>query len=478
MSERTAIDSARRNRRRRFGRRMLSQKQKQAVSPVVATLILILVAVAAAAALYLWLNGWQTGITNSIGSPTPQASVTIGGSTSVFPFDSAAVAQFEQNNSNIVVSNNQGGTGAGMLAVCSGQVMIGTASTFETVSGLETADNCPVTTVITTVAWDAVDVIVPTANAHQLGSISFDTLTLIYDGASTTTPTLVPTTFNGVTDTSGILDVAPWSTHAALAWDQIPACVLGSSTCLGVTTAGALPIALATGIGAGAACTGNAALTCEAAGDSPCGFSVCAGGSVAFPATDLIKPVERSDASGTTQTFEARLLGASSATAFATSTGGLGFGGCGSNNLLSDCGIAVGSTANGNPGVITSVAASGDAIGYASDGLVRAVGSGVSFVDFNGVGETAASCASATLCANGAVVPSLGATGTISYGAQLEQGKVLPGSDVVYAGVRPFQWVTENTPAGEVEQLITWVMDPANNINIAADTAEVSVYSI
>src|SRR5579864_3834460 len=88
-------------------------QQGRAVSPVVATLILILVAVAAAAALYLWLVAWQGGVTGSIGSPSAQYTVTIGGSTSVYPFDQLAVAQFQQNNSNIVVSDNQGGSGAG-----------------------------------------------------------------------------------------------------------------------------------------------------------------------------------------------------------------------------------------------------------------------------------------------------------------------------------------------------------------------------
>jgi ABC-type phosphate transport system substrate-binding protein len=469
MSERTAIEYARLNRRRRLGRRALGRKQKIAVSPVVATLILILVAVAAAAALYLWLNGWQTGITHSIGNPGAQATVTIGGSTSVYPFESAAVAQFDQNNSGISVSVNQGGTGAGMLAVCSGQVDIGAASTFETVdgsSGLVTADNCPVTTVITTIAWDAVDVIVPTANLHDLSSMSWDTLTAVYDGASTTPATLLAPSIDGVTVTSGILDVAPWSTHAALAWNQIPVCTVGVANCAGSGVAEAV----ATSVGPGIACTTGTATCATGAGASPCGFTVCGGpfvavGSVA--ANDPVKPVMRSDASGTTQTFEARLLGATSATGFAASTAALGFGGCGSNNILADCGMAIPTTGNGNPGVISAVGASADAIGYASDGLVRATGSGVSFVGFVGVGQ-----ASAT-----PISPSLGSTGTISYGAQLEEGKNI-GTNTPYAGVRPFQWVTTNTPTGEVEQLINWVMDPANNINVAADTAEVSVYSI
>jgi flagellin-like protein len=464
------------NLRKRIQRRRAQAIRKgRAVSPVVATLILILIAVAAAAALYLWLVTWQGSVTGQIGNTGPQATVTIGGSTSVYPFEQAAVNQFEQNQTDIAISVNQGGTGAGMLAVCHGSVDIGAASTYETVTGLETTDQCPSTTVINTIAWDAVDVIVPTANVHQLQSISWDTLTAIYDGASSSTPTLLAPSIDGQTiSTTAILDVAPWSTHAALAWDQIPACVFGATVCGGVTTAGALPISLATTVGAGAACAGNPGLLCENAGASPCGFTVCAGGATLAEQTATITTVARSDASGTTQTFEARLLGATSATGFATTPAGLGFSGCGSNNILADCGIATPVTGNGNPGVITAVGGNANSIGYASDGLARATGSGVLFLPFLGTGQVAGA---GTGYSNGAVNPSLGTTGTISLGAQLEQGTALTVSDI-YAGVRPFQWVTTNTPTGEVQQLLTWVLDPANNINVAADTAEVSIYSI
>jgi flagellin-like protein len=456
-------------------RRARLLREKQAVSPVVATLILILVAVAAAAALYLWLVAWQGGVTGSIGSPHAQYTVTIGGSTSVFPFSEVAIAQFEANNSNIVVSDNQGGTGAGMLAVCHGSVDIGASSSLQTVSGLQTNDQCPSTTVITTVAYDAVDIAVPVANVHQLGSISFDTLAVIYGDASAkagSNPTLIPTTYNGVTTASGILFVAPFTGAAVggIAWDQVPACVNLAPTCMGVTGAGNVPIALATSVGPSATtCPGNAALICETAGASPCGFSVCAGGSVAFPGSDLVKTVARSDASGTTQTFEARLLGATSSNAFAASVPALGFGGCGSNNLIADCGMVATQTGNGNPGVISSVSGSPDSLGYASDGLIKASGSGVSAIAFNGPSQT---CASGTGCSNGAVSPTTGATGTISAGIKSSA------TVANYAGWRPFEYVTTNTPTGEVQRYIQYVMDPANNINFASESFEVSIYSV
>jgi flagellin-like protein len=411
-------------RRMRYAR---LRAQKKAVSPVVATLILILVAVAAAAALYLWLVAWQGGVTKGIGSPGAQYTVTIGGSTSVYPFDTYAVAQFEQNNSDVVVSNNQGGSGAGMAAVCAGQIDIGTASTLETVDGLETSDGCPTTQTllpdIQTVAYDAVDVILASGNPEGILSMNQTVLLSIYLADSVgSTPTLAMPAFG----TSLGLTVGGGAT-----WTEIP-------TTAGCFQHGGLP-----------ACTDSTYAT-------------------------AISTVSRSDASGTTQAFEARLLGATSATATATSLSGLGFSGCGSNNLLSDCGIATTKTADGNPAVITTVGTTAGAIGYASDGLVRAVGSGVIFVPFAAPGQTCAALAAypASQVIDCGVIPSLSATGTIAAG--------ITSSTTVanYAGWRPFEYVTLGAPIGEVERFIQFVLDPANNQNFATEAAEVSIYSV
>jgi flagellin-like protein len=448
-------------------RRAYLQRKQRAVSPVVATLILILVAVAAAAALYLWLVAWQGNVTGGIGTPNAQYTVTIGGSTSVYPFSEVARVQFQQNNSNIVVSDNQGGTGAGMLAVCHGSVDIGASSSLQTVAGLETTDQCPVTTVITTVAYDAVDVIVPAANTHGLQSISWDTLTAVYDGTSAGAATLLAPSIDGDAYAAP-LNAAPWSTHAALAWDQIPACVVNTATCGGAGN----PTESSTGvttIGAGVACATGVDICAAGGTTSPCGFTVCAGPFAGPTGANLIKTIARSDASGTTQTFEARLLAATSATGFAANLAGLGFGGCGSNNIIADCGMAATSTGNGNPGVITEVGAGADTIGYASDGLARASGSGVAIISFLAPGQTAAV---GTGYSNGGIIPTTGATGTISAG--IKSSTTTPN----YAGWRPFEYVTTNTPTGEVQRFIQFVMDPANNINFASESAEVSIYSI
>jgi flagellin-like protein len=438
-------------------RRARLLREKQAVSPVVATLILILVAVAAAAALYLWLVAWQGGVTGSIGAPNAHATLQIGGSTSVYPFDAVAVAQFEQNNTNIVVSNNQGGTGAGMLAVCHGSIDIGTASSLETVAGLETSDQCPSTTVITTVAYDAVDVAIPTANTHGLLSINWDTLNLIYDRASSTPATGTPTTLNGVAFPTGY-------PVGAITWADIPAAVAG-------VTIGTLGVEEVESAGAG---PGGAACAVPYAADicagtfgttaTPCGWSICTSGAAA------IDTVARSDASGTTQSFEARLLGYTSATGFAANLASLGFSGCGSNNLIADCGLTAVKSAEGNPGVITAVAGDANSIGYASDGLIKVAGSGVTYVPFLAPGQ--AFGVTAGQYSNGGIVPTTGATGTIAAG-------ILTSTTVAnYAGWRPFEFVTTNTPTGEAEQFIQYVLDPANNQNFATESYELSIYSI
>ena len=478
-------------RRRRYSHHF--RREGKAVSPVVATLILILIAVAAAAALYLWLVAWQGGVTKGIGSPGAQYTVTIGGSTSVYPFDTFAVSQFEANNSDVVVSDNQGGTGAGMAAVCAGDVDIGTASSLETPTGLETSSGCQAganAPVVTTFAFDAVDVVVPVANLHGLQSISYDTLTAIYDGASSTTPTLLNPTYAQASYAGIPFDEVPFTTHAALDWWNVPAGVAGQAlggTCgtETISTVAATPAADAAGAaGTGSALCDNEIVTPVGDG-SPCGYTVCAGpyaaiGTVA--ANDPIVPVERSDASGTTQTFEARVLGAISATGFATSFSGLGFSGCGSNNLLSDCGISLAHAENGNPGVISYVAGNPDAIGYASDGLTRASTSGVSC---EGIATAACGIGLAYPGESVGVAPqpALGSGGSISGGV-INGGFGPAGKTTTvtiansYAGARPFEYVTLGAPTGEVERFIEFVLDPANNQALSSESAEVSIYSV
>ena len=465
-------------RSQRFRRLRRGENRARAVSPIVATLILILIAVAAAAALYLWLVAWQGSVTGGIGSPTAQYTVTIGGSTSVYPFDQFAVTQFEQNNSNIVVSDNEGGSGAGMLAVCAGQVDIGTASAEETVSGASNSLESPISgggygcpaspaPTLTIVAYDAVDVIVQSANSHGLISVTAATLLTIYianDGGYSDYLAAQPA--SQLPGGYAFPDVNAQSlgatTITGLEWSQIPACAPTTAT----TCAGEAETAVtvtAAGTGTGMATCGGGADICGTT--TPCGYTVCAGPfgtstgtAVAGAGLDVVLPWARADSSGTEQSFTARILGIGDS---AGTTAGLGYTGCKPDGQLASCGINPPSAqlGTGNPAVITGVAGSADAIGFASDGLARASGSGVAFIPLEAVGQAAP------------VNPTTGGTGTIATGIL---GNLVTG----YQGWRPFEYWTLGTPTGEVARFINFVMDPANNQAFANEAAEVSVYSI
>jgi flagellin-like protein len=492
----TTMSGAQRERKQRYLRGL--RGEKRGVSPVVATLILILIAVAAAAALYLWLVAWQGNITGGIGQPSAQYTVTIGGSTSMQPFDQLAVNWFEQNNSDVAISNNGGGSGAGMLAVCQGNVNIGATTTPETASLLVADDSCPSTPgiTVTPIAYDAVDVVVASANTHGLLGINWDTLTAIYDhGSQATAPLLNAVSIDGASLAAApFLGVAPFDEYAtpaaytSLAWDQIPATVQTYVFAIGGLHETAAPTTNPATVTEGVSAGGVAAAgvpcgvsvsalndVCDtavfggAASGTPCGFLVCAGGGAA------IVPVERSDASGATLTLEAKLFGAVSATHFATSFSGLGYSGCGSNNILADCGITVATAEQGDEGVLNAVAANVNAIGYAGDGDARTnAGIGTAgIVPFDAVGQAGAlPQVSGTNYAYGAVVPTTGSTGTVAAG--------ITGSTTAnnYAGWRPFEFVTLQPPTGEVQRFIEFITDPANNAALALATGEVGLYSI
>jgi flagellin-like protein len=489
-------------RSQRFKRAWRGENRQKAVSPVVATLILILIAVAAAAALYLWLVAWQGGVTSGIGSPSAQYTLTIGGSTSAYPFAEAAAAQFEQNNSDVVVSVNQGGSGAGMSAVCGGQVDIGQASTYygtglaTTPSTLETTYGCPSTVSVEVVAYDGVDAIVASTNTHAVQNASWDTLQAIYVDASTSTPGTGGTTTSNINligattmDSAPKADVPQVATQGAgLVWDQLPACAqaeLGKA-CAGInfvnealapTTAGALganeKACTAAGSGPGGLYAND---LCDATAEATsCGFSVCAGGAGGDVATTggYLAPIGinvRSDVSGTTQSFISRLLAVAPTVTGTPNPYNLGFTGCGGDNQFDGCGMAYPTADghNGNPGVIAAVAGSADAIGYASDGLAQAGGSNVVPIDFQGWGQT--------VVVN--VVGESAALKAIAKGiSDHETDASTYASDQAYVGWRPFINVETSPPTGESLRYLQWIMDPANNENIATQTAEISIYA-
>ena len=185
-----------------------------------------------------------------------------------------------------------------------------------------------------------------------------------------------------------------------------------------------------------AACPSGVEPICTPAADtSPCGFTVCAG---PFGASSpRSSPARRrtpssSGAAPTRAALSSRSPRGSSASGTAPARRRASASpGCSPDGQLASCGInpPTAQLGNGNPAVISGVAAHPDAIGFASDGLARASGSGVTFLGFESVGQTSA------------VTPTTGSYGTIANGI-LSAGAVT----AQYQGWRPFEYVTLGTP--------------------------------
>lgn len=196
-------------------RRARLLREKQAVSPVVATLILILVAVAAAAALYLWLVAWQGQVTGTIGQPNVQSSLSIGGSTTVFPVTEKAIPWFEANNSGVKIADNPGGSGAGELALCSHSGAIDIAAMSRPMKAAELT-LCP-TAVQTVIGYDAVTATVTAASTgattNTAGIVSFgegELLAIFWqNGGQPTTGAGFPAVLGPVAGGAGDLVGAP-----------------------------------------------------------------------------------------------------------------------------------------------------------------------------------------------------------------------------------------------------------------------------
>ena len=418
MSERTTNERVRRNRRRRLGRRLMG-RNTEAVSPVVATLILILVAVAAAAALYLWLSGWQAGVTKSIGNPGPQYSIKIGGSTTVYPFDQQVVPWFEQNNSAVVVSDNVGGSGAGILAVCAGQVDIGASSRALTATDIAT---CPAL-----------------QNAVQTRL-----------AIAAIVPIVSSTTTTGFSTSSG------WEQAVLASIYQVNGGGSGIIT-TPVSNAGPGSTAAVFGLAAGApsaACTGGVAGLagkCYAWSDIPtnwgavgCQSATVGPTSCTYGTGGEIHLYDRADNSGTEANFLAKLLG----------------GKCGSDNQLDSCNVktsaSLGGSFTGNPA------------------LTAAVGKDPLGLGFTDVGQATSAVFAGQFQNTSQTLPVAATTSTIKAAAASTAIAPFAGD---YGGWTPLEYITIGAPTGEVQRFIQFAMDP--NVNQVACTLNgyISVYS-
>jgi len=455
MSEKSI---ARRERSLRYRR---LRRNEKAVSPVVATLILILIAVAAAAALYLWLTGWQGGVTKSIGQPTiPDVDkFSIGGSTTVYPLSQDAIKWFQQNYSTYNVTDQQGGSVAGAEAYCAGQVDVGAASSSFTTAQLS-GDGCSAAlasaTVQNVVAVDAIvgivsannpafSAVLPTPAGHVAdGNFSLNSTTMlaIYVADSSTVPTQnSPGGLQMLTNLSALAPYLCGQPAASFTGAVLPSTYTYLKVC---------PVP-----GAGS--------SFEWANiPFPAGCAVLAGGfwntATCTGATSDVSKItayDRADSSGTEQGFTQKyLLGAGYLAKDASGNS------CGTDNQLESCNIHV-THETGNPALAAAVAADNTGLGFNSYGqAVAQVGPSLLLAGYQ------------TNLKGGAVIqPTVTSVLVDGYrGVNLA---------AAYGPWRPLEYLTDGVPVPGtvIANYIQFVDGPGVNLALAQATGYISLYA-
>jgi len=455
-------------RRLRFRRRMANEK---AVSPVVATLILILIAVAAAAALYLWLVGWQGGVTKSIGSPTVPSDLkfSIGGSTTVYPLSQLAIQWFEQNNTNTNITDQQGGSVAGAEAYCQGQVTVGAASTSFTTAQLA-GDGCSgalaSATVQTVVAVDGIVGIVSAknpgiGNGHPTyevpdANVSFNASTMfaLYYAASSGTSSTNTGAFPGE-GAPGAYTYPAWLCGAAApaGWTaQRPASGAGSTAVYQNC-----PVS-----------QGHPIVWSNIPFPAGCDVTKPTGGTAGgcywpFANTNNTATYDRQDSSGTEQGFTQKYLlipkdGASNS--------------CGTDNQLESCNIIATHHEEGNPLLASAVAGDQNAVGFNSYGQAAAQAALSPAVIIAGFQSTITS-------SNGIsnTIQPVPVTPTVTNVLGAYRGTVTGAA--AYGAWRVLEYLTDGTPAtgSVVANYLNFVLGPEVNLNLATATGYISLYA-
>ena len=397
-----------------------------AVSPVVATLVLIVVAIVGAIAVGLIMSRVASDTSNqaNVGNVAnnAQETLTIGGSTTIYPVTQAAVAAFKQAYPGIAVSDAQGGSGAGMEGVTIGALNIGAASSLSAVTTAQASDsslNPPVNLVATEIGGSGIVVI---ANS----------------GAT------APGTAGGFL-TDGV-NVCYGITKAALAAIFVP------------TTQTTIPAGTAVGSAAP-----NGYFTITAAGCAN-GFLDVGSVETGVPAAGAIQAVSRSDLpSGTEDTFSSYIGTGSSAPA----TGYFG------------------AQESGNPGVLAEVQKTAATIGFVDLGFAEGAASGITCAtpsgDACGVSITQVFSAAPTGVAGpgteaapaGATATAFPLTGYVGTTTAAIHSAILAGlvnagknpsvnsfPDAAGSLVRTFYYVTNGNPTTSEQDFINFMTSP------------------
>src|SRR5271157_458674 len=104
----------------------------EGVSPIVATLVLIVVAIIGAAAVGLIMSSFSSNVANQANNGNTagasSTTITIAGSTSMYPVINTLAGYYTTNNTGVKISVSSGGSGAGYVSAAKGYADIGMIS--------------------------------------------------------------------------------------------------------------------------------------------------------------------------------------------------------------------------------------------------------------------------------------------------------------------------------------------------------------
>jgi len=460
-------------------------KNAKAVSPIIATLMLVLITVGAAGAFYLWQTGWQGTVTSKVGNANVQSSLTIGGSTTMYEFGATAAQYFEAANPNVAVNVQKGGSGAGLVAVGTGAIDIGMISApYNTIAGYtnypdlnkDGVKDIGSDFVQTKAAYDAVVVIVSSANTHALDGVSTNVMKDLYHyNGGFVLPTGVGTVWTPSFGGFGVAGVT-----VPLTWGQLPRqdyYVTGSNaagtsaitldvayTLTPLPTAGdTVYVQDSAGAWTRGTVTSLAGVnlvvsqTIVAAGASNTKVWFCCPASAT-----QIKIYDRSDVSGTEETFNNNIL--------ANPTKG----------QLEDNAIDVtktGGHVDSNQNMVATISGSNDALGFAAYGVAKQSTTVAmpkllltkSDINNNGVkGEYPTDEAN----------PAAGTTGvaSTSFTTASKTPQTADSTTMLYGGGKAIYFLTVGQPSGEAKIFIDYCLAPEMNANICTAAGYINLY--
>lgn len=410
------------------------KKNDAGVSPVIATLVLVLIAVAAGVAFYAWQASWQEDTTNKAGEVDGDNSISIAGSTTVYEFTAVAVPLFEDAYPSYTVHYSGGGSTLGKTAAGTGVVDIGSGSSFMTDFYYESYPDLDGDgekdfgheMVETTVAWDAIVPVVPSANVHGLESINSANMLDIYGFVGMDPATYAAASWAAQgpiweADDAGDIDIAT----NGLTWQDVPSTIEPATAT--VTTADTLPAGIARSFWYDAAgnyltlADGGATETGLLVNDVLTYFPTCTG-------TEDVLTAERLDRGGTEEAFVEFIL---------LEPDGEGY--------LEDVGIESTYIIDSNQDLLNTIESKPNVLAFMSFGMASSAD--VELIGFTQEGDE-----------------------PISLSAK----NVLRGT---YEAVRPINYITVDEPSGNAKLYLDFVMQPDVNLKICEGCGYVSLFA-